>query len=610
MNRQHDDLFSISHFVFMDEALILVREAGATALFPYYLGTLPFITALLFFWNDMSRSAFATNHVLWASLGMALLFGWMKGWQAVYGRILHDVRMGTQSPAISPARFLGICCRQITVQPWGIFLFLLCIPLMLLPFPWVNAYFQNHTVMGALLEADELPRRSLELAQRNRWQNYIIIWILSPWTLFQVFMVSFGLAALLGHYSGTIGLNPEMLGDIPWFLIGLLIIVLGIWPSCPLGLVLAANLTLLLMAIPFLLNTLFGIETIMLRSSYFWLANTTTLLTVSCGVYLVLDPLMKAAYALRCFEGSSLASGSDLLADLRPYLGKVLLLFVLLGAVLQPAVASAKTGESTPQTVSEQKLNIAIENVLQRPQFAWRLPKDTLDSTVNDAPQGILGTLLAPIIDFLSDTGSWIGQIARSSLAWLSKHLGFLADWLEKLFSGEKKPRDSDNFNFADISKPLVIILGLALLGILLYLLVKTLRKQKPVAELVPEELPILPDLRDEETSADQLPEEQWLALAREMLKKKELRLALRALYLASLAFLEGQRLIAIKPFKSNRDYLRELSKSSHETGLLLPLFTENISFFEEIWYGNHPLAPEEFIRFKQNNSKMRYHCE
>lgn len=610
MNSQHDELFSISHFVFMDEALSLVREAGATALFPYYLGTLPFMAALLFFWNDMSRSAFATGHVLWASLGMALLFGWMKGWQAVYGRILHDVRMGIRSPALSPARFLGICCRQLTVQPFGIFLFLLCIPLMLLPFPWVNAFFQNHTVMGALLESDELPRRSLELAQRNKWQNYILIWILSPWTLFQVFMVSFGLAALLGHYSGGLGLNPEMLGDIPWFLIGLLIIVLGIWPSCPLGLILAANITLLLMAIPFLLNSLLGIETIMLRSSYFWLANTTTLLTVSCGVYLVLDPLLKAAYALRCFEGNSLANGSDLLADLRPYLGKALLLFVLLGATLQPALVTAKTEKNTPEPLSEQKLNIAIENVLQHPQFAWRLPKDALDPTPNNAPLGIINTLLAPIIDFFSDTGRWIGQIAKSSLAWLSKHLGFLADLLEKLFAGNTPPKDSDDFNFADISKPLVFVLGLALFSILLSLLIKTLRKQKTISEHIPEELQILPDLRNEETSADQLPEEQWLTLAQEMLEKKELRLALRALYLASLAFLQGQRLIAIKPFKSNRDYLRELGRSNHKTGTLLPLFTENISFFEEIWYGNHPLAPEEFKHFKQNTSKMRAYCE
>lgn len=358
MNRQHDELFSLSHFAFMDEALNLVREGGPTALFPYYLGTLPFMAALLFFWNDMSHSAFAASHVLWASLAMTLLFAWMKGWQAVYGQILHDVRQGKRSPAIGPARFLRICCRQMAVQPWGIFLFLLCILLMLLPFPWVNAYFQNHTVMGALLEGDELARRSLELARREKWQNYIIIWILSPWTLFQVFLFSFGMAALLSHYSGILGLNPEMLGDIPWFLVGVLIIVIGVWPTCPLGLLVAANITLLLLALPFLLNMLFGIETVMLRSSYFWLANTTTLLAVSCGVYLLLDPLLKAAYVLRCFQGRSLENGSDLLADLRPYRVGILVLFLLIGAVCQPTATMAEA--EAANSLSEQQLSLAI----------------------------------------------------------------------------------------------------------------------------------------------------------------------------------------------------------------------------------------------------------
>ncbi|XCN73734.1 MAG: hypothetical protein Q3M24_02980 [Candidatus Electrothrix aestuarii] len=317
MSKKHDELFSVSHFLLMDEALTLVRTGGPSALFFYYLGTLPFVAALLIFWNDMSYSSFAAEHALWTSLLMGMLFCWMKGWQAVYGRVLHDIRLGITPQLAGPAEFFRICFRQAMIQPWGIFLFMLCIPLLFLPFPWVNAFFQNHTVLGAVADKKELTRQSMTLAAKEKWQNYVIIWILSPWPLFLVFLSCFGLAALIIHFGEMYGIRTEFFGDLPWFVIGVLFIILGVWPASPLGVVLAVNILLLLIALPHLINMLTGVETVMLRSGYYWFANTTSLLTISCGVYLLLDPLLKAAYTLRCFYGMSLRSGTDLLVDLR-----------------------------------------------------------------------------------------------------------------------------------------------------------------------------------------------------------------------------------------------------------------------------------------------------
>ena len=317
MNKQHDELFSVNHFLLMDEALTLVRSGGSTALVAYYLGTIPFMVGLLFFWNDMSSSSFAADHILWASLLMALLFCWMKGWQAVYGKILYDIRLGRQSQSIRPLEFLRICAQQAKIQPWGIFLFLLCIPLLFIPFPWVNAFFQNYTVLGAVTDSKDLTRQSMKLAAKEKWQNYVIIWILSPWPLFMAFLSCFGLAAIINASTGMMGLSPDLLGDLPWVIIGALLIVIGVWPASPLGVVVAVNILLLLMALPHLINMLTGVETVMLRSGYYWVANTTSLLTISCGAYLLLDPLLKAAYTLRCFYGMSLRSGTDLLVDLR-----------------------------------------------------------------------------------------------------------------------------------------------------------------------------------------------------------------------------------------------------------------------------------------------------
>ena len=72
----------------VEEALQLLRSAPASALVAYYLGALPFVLALLFFWSDMARSAFASQRLISGTIGLSLIFIWMKGWQSVFARHL------------------------------------------------------------------------------------------------------------------------------------------------------------------------------------------------------------------------------------------------------------------------------------------------------------------------------------------------------------------------------------------------------------------------------------------------------------------------------------------------------------------------------------------
>ena len=65
-----------------EEAVYLLRSAPAAVLASYYIGALPFILALLFFWADMTQNALAYEHCAPASLVVALLFCWMICWQA------------------------------------------------------------------------------------------------------------------------------------------------------------------------------------------------------------------------------------------------------------------------------------------------------------------------------------------------------------------------------------------------------------------------------------------------------------------------------------------------------------------------------------------------
>src|SRR5690349_9692724 len=66
----------------VEEGFHLVRLAPISVWAAYYLGSLPFVLALLFFWSDMSRSAFAEQRFIPGVLALTALFVWMKTWQS------------------------------------------------------------------------------------------------------------------------------------------------------------------------------------------------------------------------------------------------------------------------------------------------------------------------------------------------------------------------------------------------------------------------------------------------------------------------------------------------------------------------------------------------
>ena len=84
------------------------------------------------------------------------------------------------------------------------------------------------------------------------------------------------------------------------------------------------------------------------------------------------------------------------------------------------------------------------------------------------------------------------------------------------------------------------------------------------------------------------------------------MRLALRALYLGSLAALAQQEIIVLARFKSNRDYERELSRRAHARPETVNAFTQNVVVFDRIWYGAHPVDGEMVCRFTANIERIQ----
>jgi hypothetical protein len=169
----------------IEEAVHLIRTSSPTVLGLYYIGSLPFILALLYFWTDMIRSAFADRHCAEASLGLAILFIWMKSWQSVFiQRLLTTHIRGIPAFRWSLRRIGRLVVTQTIIQPWG----MLVLPMALLltfPFPWAYAFFQNVMVFGDGEDStiNTVLKRSWQQAKLWPKQNVFLIWLLSPWLL-------------------------------------------------------------------------------------------------------------------------------------------------------------------------------------------------------------------------------------------------------------------------------------------------------------------------------------------------------------------------------------------------------------------------------------------
>jgi hypothetical protein len=112
--------------------------------------------------------------------------------------------------------------------------------------------------------------------------------------------------------------------------------------------------------------------------------------------------------------------------------------------------------------------------------------------------------------------------------------------------------------------------------------------------------------LEDESVTPDQLPEDQWIEMAEKCLREQNHRLALRAFYLANLAWLGRREFIAIHPGKTNREYEGDLRRRASGFAEARGLFAENLAAFERAWYGLHQVTPEAVELFRERNNRVK----
>jgi hypothetical protein len=313
-----------------------------------------------------------------------------------------------------------------------------------------------------------------------------------------------------------------------------------------------------------------------------------------------MDPLVKAVYVLRCFYGLSLRTGDDLRAELKklvPPTGTIAVLIGLLIALTGPIPAQGKVRTTAPKpklvetSISPGELDRSIADVMTRREYAWRMPREGLpqeDQQGRGPFASLIDWISRNLENGLKATGRWIEGV-------LDRLLGSMPE-------GQQSKEVSDRSWMASIRSLLIVLLAV-LAFILVYAVWRAWRRKKKQDILIaPEPVATTPDLTDDQLTADEVPVNRWLALAREMLDKGELRMALRALYLASLAYLAERELITIAKYKSNREYERELRRRAHDQPELVNVFSTHVAIFEETWYGMHAVTREVLQRFEANH--------
>jgi len=254
----------------MEQAVHLLRLAPADLLSVYYIGSLPFILGLLYFWGDMSRSADAGEHATSAALGMALLFVWMKCCQALFATRVYARLCRSKEPDSPSYARLGLqLTSQTLLHATGVFILPLALCITL-PFGWCFAFYQNVTVLSLNESA------GVRALYRQAW-----------------------LQARLWPSE-----NHHLLAVISIF-----------------SLVVFANLTIAVYVFPQMVKTFFGYESVFTLSGV-KLFNTTFWMTVLSLTWLCVDPLIKTVYALRCFYGLAIASGDDIRIELHSAIAK------------------------------------------------------------------------------------------------------------------------------------------------------------------------------------------------------------------------------------------------------------------------------------------------
>lgn len=544
--------------------MALLRRLPMSAWSVYALGTAPWMAGWLWWVNDMAHHPQAMDRAFRAAGLLTLLWLWGRMGQALFATELRSAVAGTPTQSSrnrSSPRLVKLIVTQGVGQAIGLFLLPLSL-LLVAPFPWVWSYFQHFTCLADRTEPGLRDTFRHSLTQTLRWP-----------------------------------------GQLPWITLGTAV---G-------GILVAINVASAFLIVPFLLKTLLGIDTAFSLHAGALVSPTFLTLTLAL-TYWLLNPWIKAVFVLRTYDGVTESTGEDLRHVFRPAsqplpstfsISLTLLIFFssLIPSIPQTQAPSTPPTETrspeitapanhlhpqlpavhtlTPTTLGDRRTSLdqSLDEVLARPEFAWRLPPP---EEFSERPEG-------PWYD-------WRESLREQLLA-LGRQIRDLWDrlwlWFKDLFQPQP-PAPGSSWDLLAWFSPSVLW-TLLILGLLVGLAGWWWwRRTQGPTHPAPVQLAVAvtPDLTDESIGADHLPADRWDQLAEELWQRGEFRLALRAWYLSALAQLAAQGRIQLARGKSNEEYHRELRRRLLTHTGPVAAFADLIQTFEKVWYGSHPAVP------------------
>jgi hypothetical protein len=358
------------------------------------------------------------------------------------------------------------------------------------------------------------------------------------------------------------------------------------WKLLPLLLLLLlavfANVTLTVASLPQLVRILTGYESAFSRSGQYFFQNPLFFVVVLVLVWLVFDPFVQAVYCVRCFLGESRATGEDIRAGLR-----LLRAAIPTAALLLFATAfCAHAGDA----VSAADLQESVHHTMQAPDYAWRIPAPTAKAT------GVtpwIVTVTDRMINGLKNGLKELGKLIMKVLEWIFDRLG-----VQPNPQGGALPSTGLHWS--------LYVLMAIILAVLAWAIYRRRLFQRRRARPAEGEPVLVVRLDDEGLSADRLPEEAWLELAAQCLREEKLRLALRAFFLANLAWLGRLEFVALHPGKTNREFELELRRRVRPYPEARELFSGNVAGFERAWYGQHEVSRQQVEELRERSDAMK----
>ncbi len=545
----------------LEEAFHLLRTASVVNLWLFYLGAVPFVAAFLYFIADMSRSTFAARDAVPAAMLMVAAFFWMKYCQARFCAALW----ATINPGQTVKR-KGWQRFRYTAALWCLQSFaglaLLLGLFFLIPAAWIIAGLQNITVLAFTQDYGRQPLRNL-----------------------------FSHSLRCAHYEW-----PQNHG---------ILVILGF-----VGLFMWMNILATCLFVPMFAKSFLGIESMFTTNPEAAVQNSTFIIGTLLINWLVLSPVMKAVYVIRCFYAESRNTGADLLSRLESCREKrereqrrersrrnsnAAAILIGIGLLFSHLGASTAIAAGEEEPTSARQLEEAISGTMEQKKYQWKISRHAF-ADENPEDQNWVSRKLTELADSVEALGKRIRKW------WKSVNERFFKEDPIKRKSGGGSELKYQGLG-STMSIFLIIIVA-GLLAWLVFVLVKNYKVRTTIEDGDSGFSGII-DLESEDIVASQLPEDEWMRLAQEQISKGETRLAIRALFLASLAHLGDRGMLKIERFKTNRTYRRELELRVRHRSKLREAFEENTNLFERVWYGLHEIGNDAVDHFMGNYNEI-----